>query len=84
MKNLTKYIENQNRFATLFKSKQYDADNLSSDDLKALADRLASDLSPEALTCDGELRGARLITKARFLNSVKADLEAKGVTVSDY
>ena len=42
---------------------------------------LLSDLSPEALTCDGELRGAKLLAKSRMLNQAKADLEAMGQKV---
>lgn len=46
-----------------------------------LAIRLSSALSPEALTCDGELRGAKLIAKSKRLQKAKQELEDLGVTV---
>jgi hypothetical protein len=35
---------------------------------------LESDLSPENLTCDGEVRGSALQQKARFLNRAAEEL----------
>jgi hypothetical protein len=44
----------------------------------AVIDCLESDLSPENLTCDGELSDAQVKIKAKFLNAALA--EAMGVT----
>lgn len=83
--SLKKFIQQENRISILFsKDKQpkypEDTDLLLERHKKELADRLASALSPESLTCDGELRGAKLQAKARMLNAAKAELAAMGVT----
>jgi hypothetical protein len=80
--SLAKFIEQENRVIRIFSlgEKEYDAKNLSEADKQRLGTRVASALSPEALTCDGELRGAKLQAKAKMLRAAKADLEALGVT----
>ena len=77
MSDLFRYIQSQNAMNAVFRpgSKQYDFNNLSKADVAELLDRLEGDLSPENLSCDGELRGQALITKSRYLNAVKAELE---------
>lgn len=80
--SLKKFIEKQNQMAKIFNAKTYDPKNLSEADKKELARMLARDLSPECLTCDGELRGARLQAKAKMLNAAVAEL---GIDISmDY
>ncbi len=49
-----------------------------------LAEELAGALTPECLTCDGEIRGAKLAAKTKLLYAAKADLEALGVAVPAY
>jgi hypothetical protein len=44
-------------------------------DLTRLRGEIECDLSPENLTCDGELSGDNLQRKAAHLNRVKAELE---------
>jgi hypothetical protein len=80
--SLKKFIVQENIMARMFKGTIYpeDTDLLLERHKTELADRLAGALSPENLCCDGELRGAKLRTKARLLHGAKADLVAMGVT----
>lgn len=48
----------------------------SAKDRKKLRSYLECDLSPENLCCDGELSGARLHTKTRYLNGALQELES--------
>lgn len=82
--SLKKFIEQQNVMAAWFKQPVYDVNNLSAEDKAKLAQSIASALSPEALTCDGEVRGAKLQAKQRMLNAAVRDLEALGQTVPQY
>ena len=79
--SLRKYINQRNQMATLFGGPAIDPKNLTAEVKLELAKQLLCDLSPENLCCDGELRGARLRTKAQMLNAAKADLEALGQSV---
>ena len=74
MKNLAQYIEQKNTWAIFFKSPTYDVKNLSERDCQNLYDSLDNDLSPENLTCDGELSGANIRGRARLLNSAAKEL----------
>lgn len=85
--SLLKFIQQENEMHILFDRKAAgkplypeDTDLLLDRHKKELADQLASSLSPENLTCDGELRGAKLRAKANMLNKAKAELVAMGVT----
>jgi len=85
MKHLTKYITQQNQFASFFPtSRTFDVKKLTPEDKQHLLDKIEGDLSPENLCCDGELRGAKLQTKARMLNGAKAELEAMGFKVTPF
>lgn len=85
MKHLAKYIAQQNQFASFFPtSRVFDAKKLTTEDKQFLLDKLEGDLSPENLCCDGELRGAKLRTKAIMLNGAKAELEAMGFKVTPF
>ncbi len=86
--SLKKFIAQENVFRKMFPAMgaQYPEGpkDLSADNKRELAERLSSALSPECLSCDGELRGAKLQTKARQLYAAKAELEALGVAVPAY
>ena len=81
--SLKKFVEQENRMAKFWEPSApvLDIKALTAEDKKNLADRLLTCLSPECLTCDGELRGAKLRTKSAMLNQAKADLEAMGQKV---
>ena len=77
--HLTVYVERTNRLARLFARKGeaykvYDV-NSRADRVELLA-RLENDLSPENVSCDGEVRGQELRNKVAYLTGAKAALEA--------
>lgn len=53
-------------------------------DRQAVADELDMRLSPENLSCDGELRGKALQDKVRFLRKAAAELVALDPSVQMY
>lgn len=73
---LINYLDNYNRLAKLFKGK----DPISLEDCKnekiymKLFLDLNTKLSPECLSCDGELQGKALMSKAKMLNGAWNDL----------
>ena len=78
---LRKYISDKNFTARVFfrghgKPEQFDINNLTSKDIATLLDMLEGDQSPENLTCDGELRGAMLASRVKYLNDVQDGLNA--------
>jgi hypothetical protein len=77
MRYTKQYVEQRNFYNKLFKKPLLDADKLTTQQVKELLDSLEGDLSPENLTCDGELRGAALKKRATMLNGAKRELEAR-------
>jgi len=73
MSALTKYLDRKNSFATLFGGKALSLQNAS--DRQRIADSIDSDLSPENLTCDGEL--PRSLVQSRYKELTKAAFELK-------
>ena len=65
MRNLTAYLDQKNQWNSIFgkPALQYPKDR------QHILDMLESDLSPENLTCDGELRGQALMKRAKLLQS---------------
>ena len=83
MKHLTAYVERVNLTARIFAKagsqlKEYHVHNLTAKDRDELLAKLEIELSPENLTCDGELRGARLRAKVAMFNGAKAELKNGG------
>ena len=76
------YVAQRNRFAKIFGNKQLSL--LNAADRQTIAGHLDADLSPENLTCDGELRGRALQEKANFLNRAAAELVSIDPTVTFY
>lgn len=76
-KHLAAYVETKNWVNRLFKKPELDVDCLTEADVQMLLASIDSDLSPENLTCDGELRGAKLKAKLNMINGAKAELEAR-------
>lgn len=74
-KHLEKYVEGKNWVRRMFKDPELDANNLSAQDVEGLLRSIEADLSPENLTCDGELRGAKLKAKHTMIMGAKAELE---------
>ena len=80
--NLEAYVERKNKWAAIFKGRQLSL--LNAKDRQAIADSLDADLSPENLTCDGELRGTEVRDKQRFLFRCAEELISIDPTVSFY
>jgi hypothetical protein len=71
---LKQYLDRANTLAKLFGDKEYDLNNVF--DRRRLAEKLDCDLSPENLSCDGEVRGKALKHKYTFLTRVLKQLVA--------
>lgn len=71
MKAALKYVGDKNSMRRIFKEPELQLIR----DRKRIIQMLEGDMSPENLTCDGELRGRALNERVRFLNQVAADLK---------
>ena len=69
---IEQYVEQKNSWGKIFGSKPLSL--LSAADRQKIANSLDADLSPENLTCDGEVRGAALRQKAAYLNRCVEEL----------
>jgi hypothetical protein len=72
MKNLTAYIEKQNNWNAIFKGVQFEIHT--AEGRKRIAQNIDAALSPENLTCDGELPRAQVQAKYRQLTAAAKDL----------
>ena len=73
MKVLQAYLGRKNAYATIFGAKALTLD--SAVDRQKIADSIDSDLSPEMLTCDGEL--PRSMVQARYKELITAAKQLK-------
>ncbi len=73
MKNLQAYVEARNKWAAIFGNTQYNLKSAA--DRQRLAECIDSELSPENLTCDGELPASQV--RARYNNLIKVARELK-------
>jgi hypothetical protein len=80
--NLEAYVESRNAWAKIFGNKQLSL--LNKADRQAIANALDADLSPENLTCDGEVRGQALRNKQNFLFRCAEELISIDPTVTFY
>lgn len=80
--NLEAYVESRNAWAKIFGNKQLSL--LNKADRQKIADALDADLSPENLTCDGEVRGQALRNKQNFLFRCAEELISIDPTVTFY
>jgi len=69
---IEQYVKQKNEWNAIFGNKALTLNTTS--DRQRIADMLESDLSPENLTCDGEIRGQAVIQKARFLRRAAEEL----------
>jgi len=74
MTNLNTYVDRINKFARIFGKRQLTLDSAA--DRKQIAEGLEGDLSPENLTCDGELSASQVRQRAKFLNACIKELAA--------
>jgi hypothetical protein len=82
MKYLTEYVQTRNAFAKIFGKPVINLSKITKTDIQNLMDDLENDLSPENLTCDGELSGARLVQKANKLKAAYSELQTLSYKVA--
>lgn len=82
MKQLNAYIAKTNKWNAIFKSTQYSLETHA--DRQRLADRIDSELSPENLTCDGELPRNVVQAKYRELTTAARQLKQLDPVVKFY
>jgi hypothetical protein len=80
--NIEQYVENKNRWRLIFNLKSLSL--LNAQDRQAIANSIDSELSPENLTCDGELRGAQVQQKFRYLTRCAEELLSIDPSVTFY
>ena len=83
MKHLNEYISQKNRWHRFFGKPELRIEAINQREAEDLFRSLANDLSPENLTCDGELRGSALQRKAAMLKGAVRDLEWMGYTAPE-
>jgi hypothetical protein len=82
MKDLNQYVARKNEWNAMFNGDQYNLN--SAIDRQRIADALDADLSPENLTCDGELPRAQVIARKKFLDKAVAQLVAFDPSIKLY
>jgi hypothetical protein len=82
LKALNEYVEARNRIRALFKDRPLSLD--SAKDRQQLADDISCSLSPENLTCDGELPRSVIQKKWQMLTRVRQQLQKLDATVEFY
>jgi len=82
MKQLNAYIAKKNQWNAIFKSTQYSLTTHA--DRQRLASCIDSDLSPENLTCDGELPRSLVQAKYKELVYAASQLKKLDPTVKFY
>lgn len=79
---IEQYVADKNRWSAIFKGPQLSL--LNAKDRQKVAASLDADLSPENLTCDGEVRGAQLQAKYRYLTRCAQELQSIDPSVTFY
>ena len=82
MSALQVYLVHKNRYRAIFGSPALSLD--SAQDRQALADSIDSELSPENLTCDGELSRSQVQVRYRQLTAAARELQKLDPTVKFY
>ncbi|MFY8211694.1 MAG: hypothetical protein ACOVLB_03345 [Candidatus Nanopelagicus sp.] len=82
MSSLTAYVDRKNAFAKLFGSKQLSLQDAA--DRQSIAYCIESELSPENLTCDGELSRAEVDARYNELKKVVKELQKLDPAVKFY
>ena len=82
MQALINYVEDKNKWNAIFGMAPMDINNAL--DRKAIASSIDADLSPENLSCDGELSRTATVAKYRKLSTVAKQLQKLDPTVEIY
>ena len=80
--NLEAYVERKNSWGKLFGSRTLSL--LNAKDRQAIANSIDSELSPENLTCDGELSASQVRQRQAFLFRVAEELISIDPSVTFY
>jgi hypothetical protein len=79
---LEQYVEKKNSWGKLFGHKPLSL--LSATDRQKIADSIDSDLSPENLTCDGELPRSQVQARYKMLTRAAQELQSIDPAVTFY
>jgi hypothetical protein len=82
MKELNAYLTQKNEWRAIFGDKPLSLN--SAKDRKKVAESLSCDLSPENLTCDGELAGKQVHARYKLLSKVAVQLKNLDPSVTIY
>jgi hypothetical protein len=82
MSALNTYLDRKNSFAKLFGHKALSLQNAV--DRQRIADSIDADLSPENLTCDGELSRSQVQARYRALTAAAKELQKLDPSVKFY
>ena len=82
MKALQAYVDSKNQWGAIFGSKPLSLKSAA--DRQKIAENLDCDLSPENLTCDGELTRSQVQAKYRRLTQAAAELKLLDPSVVAY
>ena len=80
MKNLQKYLDRKNQWNAIFGGKPL----VIGKDNQRIAEMIDGDLSPENLTCDGELPRSQVQARFRQLTAAAQELRSLDPTVKFY
>ena len=79
---IEQYVEQKNKWRAIFNQKPLSL--LNGKDRQAIANSIDSELSPENLTCDGELPAGQVRDRARYLSRCAEDLLSIDPSVTFY
>lgn len=82
MRNLTAYIKQKNEWTAIFNG--YPFEIKTAEGRKRVARSIDSELSPEHLTCDGELPRSQVQARYRQLTAAARDLIALDPSTAQY
>ena len=82
MSALTAYLDRKNSFAKLFGNKELSLQNAT--DRQKIADSIDCELSPENLTCDGELPRSVVHSRYKALTAAAFELKRLDPSVKFY
>jgi hypothetical protein len=82
MKALQAYIDQKNKWNAIFNGRQYEITTAAG--RQQVADSLDADLSPENLTCDGELPRSQVQARYRQLSAAARELQKLDASVKFY
>ena len=82
MKALQAYIDQKNKWAAIFKGAQYEIKTAAG--RQRVADSIDAELSPENLTCDGELPRSQVQARYRSLTAAARDLQKLDPSIKFY